>query len=356
MLAKLGRTRLLIALLALVVAITVVVVLATRPNGSDPEPVTSPTPEPTETATASPTASPSQKNFVPGPVLDGVAGQAVAGGAGDLTWQLDLSEVFGRTDLWVTKLVDAGSSWLVAVSLGNQGADGSLFLLVNAATGQLLQEPGPAELPAEVTCAEQLLQGQAVCAWDGLVYLVNPANAQVSSAPLVAEPPVRAFGLAVVEDSVIVAGLSSADGGAAVAAFTSQGEVLWSTGLVAEGCFADQVQQSTSVLPLANLLQVAVGPIQGVVDLTSGQVMFQACGRMVVATDGSIGLIQDQGGQTDVASSYLGIDGQSHGVCAFGQPHDALALEAGGEPYFGLVDAEQYVHLLRAHDCQPVWS
>jgi len=260
----------------------------------------------------------------------------------------------------VTALVDGSDqAWLMAVSVESAGTGGynSFFTVLDPVTGEVKVPPGPSDLPGDVKCAAGLLSGQAVCLMDGQVYLVDPATAQVSAEPLVAEPGTLASAVAVdTAEQVVVAGLSALDGVPQVAAYSPQGQELWASPVAVDGCLFNTVDSTSFVTVKNGVLQVGVGQFQAVLNPANGAVLAALCGDVALADNGSLGLMQRQGVEAVAPESYTDAQGVSHRICDLGTANDIIPAQLDGQSYFGVISEDQLLSLVEATDCGLVWS
>lgn len=287
-----------------------------------------------------------------------IAGPAASPSRGGdlITWEADIPSMVAGKSPWVNSLVDGGDAWLVSAVTGDlkAGPGASVLFSIDPKTGKVLTPVRDAELPETVPCATELLNGQAVCVWDGQVHLVDPRTAEAGAGAFAAPDGTALSGAAVAGQTVIAAGLKPQ--GAVVEAFDANGEMLWDTSVSIDGCFAADPESTTLVSVVGDVAKVGVGAFQALVDVADGEVEVKACGRTAMAASGALAVLASGGGEPEPPTSYTDAAGATHKVWDFRTAGDVVALTFEGRSYFAVIDAENYLSLVDAESGEEKWK
>ncbi len=299
---------------------------------------------------ATPTAGPT--HTVAGPAPGPSALAAPPSGASLLTWESDVAGT-GIAVPWLSGIVDAGDTWLATAVTGDPGGPGeSVFLTIDPYTGQVRPAGADAALPESVTCADEPLDGLAVCVWDGAVHRVDPRTGEPVAGAFAALDGAELRGVAVADRTVVAAG--TAPQGVLVAGFDDGGILRWDSLVSVDGCFATG-PAAAEVSVVGDVARIGVGAVQALVAIGDGTVALQLCGRTALADSGAVAVLAAGGGEPTPPSSYTDPAGVVHPVLDLRTAGDALPVTAQGRSSFAVIDAEDHLALVDADSGAQTW-
>jgi hypothetical protein len=267
------------------------------------------------------------------------------------TWAREVGELVEGERPWLSQVLNGGETWVARVIAG-EGT--SAFVPLDPATGQGPSEPATPVLPEDVFCADNLRDGDLVCAWDDAIYAIDSTTGSPRKGTLARQRGVHLWAVEVAERELIAVG--SRGQNPVVSAFAADGRERWSKEVAAQGCDVDSPEYQADVEVNGSEARIALAAYRLAVDLETGRVLIAACGLAAFTPSGAMAVAQVHGDEPAPPASYAGADGESRRVLNAGLAAQVVGFAAGGREYWAVIDTVERLRLYDAASGAQLWE